>query len=63
MIGSLTIAGLTNLFDDTPADLPLELNQTHLNTPSVRIEPIVLHRQASPEGFWYDQETHKGCCS
>ena len=35
------MAGLTNLFADIPTDLPEELVQTLLCTPSVRIERIV----------------------
>jgi cupin 2 domain-containing protein len=50
-------AALTNLFADIPADLPEELVQTLLNTANVRIERIVSHGHASPEGFWYDQAT------
>lgn len=51
------MAGLTNLFGDVPADLPEELVQTLLGTSKLRIERIVSHGHASPEGFWYDQET------
>lgn len=30
-----------------------------LQTPGVRIERIVSEGHSSPEGFWYDQETHE----
>jgi cupin 2 domain-containing protein len=51
------MAGLTNLLDEIPADLPEEFVQTLLSTPSFRIERIVSLGHASPEDFWYDQET------
>jgi cupin 2 domain-containing protein len=50
---------LTNLLAGIPADLPEELFQTLLSTPSLRIERIVSWGHTSPEGFWYDQETHE----
>ena len=50
---------LNNLFAEVPAELPEELFQTLLNTPNFRIERIVSLGHASPEGFWYDQETHE----
>ena|SRR5688572_4136229 len=48
-----------NLFSDVPAELPEESVQTLLTTPNVRIERIVSHGHASPEGFWYDQDQHE----
>ncbi|MDR3620626.1 MAG: cupin domain-containing protein [Paludisphaera borealis] len=48
---------LTNLFAEIPAEPPEELFQTLLHAPGVRIERIVSFGHASPEGFWYDQET------
>jgi hypothetical protein len=50
---------VANLFAEIPADLPEELFQTLLSTPDFRIERIVSHGHASPEGFWYDQEAHE----
>ncbi|HEX8199230.1 MAG TPA: phosphoribosylaminoimidazole carboxylase [Isosphaeraceae bacterium] len=41
------------------SDLPEELFQTLLGTPNVRIERIVSLGHSSPEGFWYDRETHE----
>jgi len=46
----------TNLFADLPQRLPDELFTTLLESASVRIERIVSHGHASPEGFWYDQD-------
>jgi cupin 2 domain-containing protein len=53
------MAELTNLFHELPVELPQELFQTLLSTPTFRIERIVSRGHASPEGFWYDQETHE----
>ena len=47
---------LSNLFHDLPQHLPDELVQTLLNADDVRVERIVSHGHASPEGFWYDQD-------
>jgi cupin 2 domain-containing protein len=57
--GGTETAGLTNLFADIPADLPEEFIQRLLSTSNLRIERIVSLGHASPEGFWYDQETHE----
>lgn len=48
-----------NLFADLPARLPDELTTTLLEAADVRIERIVSHGNASPEGFWYDQDQHE----
>lgn len=32
---------------------------TLLNTSNVRIERILSHGHASPDGFWYDQDQHE----
>jgi len=45
-----------NLFADLPGDVTRERFDELLRAPSVRIERIVSHGQASPPGFWYDQE-------
>lgn len=47
---------LSNVFSDLPKSLPEELFVELLVTPQVRVERIVSHGHASPEGFWYDQE-------
>lgn len=45
-----------NLFAGLPADLPDELFTTLLDAPTVRVERIISHGHASPDGFWYDQD-------
>jgi cupin 2 domain-containing protein len=56
-MGAVTIP--TNLFGDLPSHLPDELVTSLLEAASVRIERIVSHGHASPEGFWYDQDQHE----
>jgi cupin 2 domain-containing protein len=48
-----------NLLTDLPPNLPGELCTTLLDAANVRIERIVSHGHASPEGFWYDQDQHE----
>lgn len=48
-----------NLFHDLPTILPDELYTTLLNAAPVRIERIVSNGQASPDGFWFDQDHHE----
>jgi cupin 2 domain-containing protein len=48
-----------NLWADLPVDLPEELITTLVDAAHVRIERIVSHGHASPEGFWYDQDQHE----
>ena len=50
---------MTNLFADLPQHLPDELFTTLLDAKNVRIERIVSHGHASPDGFWYDQDQHE----
>ena len=45
-----------SLFTQIPQEFLDELVQTLCSTGKVRIERIVSRGQASPEGFWYDQE-------
>jgi cupin 2 domain-containing protein len=45
-----------NLLHDLPDANNTEIHETLLRTPGVRIERIVSLGQASPEGFWYDQD-------
>jgi cupin 2 domain-containing protein len=45
-----------NLFAELPQDRMEEQTTELLATPAVKIERIVSHGQASPEGFWYDQD-------
>lgn len=49
----------SNLFTDLPSSLPDELFTTLLDADNLRIERIVSHGHASPEGFWYDQDQHE----
>jgi cupin 2 domain-containing protein len=49
----------TNLFADIPPNLTDERCTTLLDVADVRIERIVSHGHASPEGFWYDQDQHE----
>lgn len=45
-----------NLFDDIPDELAAELFTTLYRGGRLRIERIVSQGQASPPGFWFDQE-------
>jgi cupin 2 domain-containing protein len=45
-----------SLFKDIPAELPEELIETICSAGSVKIERIVSRQNASPEGYWYDQD-------
>lgn len=45
-----------NLFADVPRHLPAELVSVLLDAGGVRVERIVSHGHASPDGFWYDQD-------
>ena len=48
-----------NIFDDIPHNMSKEVVQTLLQAADMRIERIVSHGHASPEGFWYDQDQHE----
>jgi cupin 2 domain-containing protein len=48
-----------NIFDAVQQLLPKELVQILVQAADVRIERILSHGHASPEGFWYDQEQHE----
>jgi cupin 2 domain-containing protein len=45
-----------NLLRDLPDASAAEVTDALLSTPEVRIERIVSLGQASPPGFWYDQD-------
>jgi cupin 2 domain-containing protein len=45
-----------NLFSAIAPDRSVEQVLPLVNAPSIRIERIVSHGQASPPGFWYDQD-------
>lgn len=50
---------LKNLLDDIPDRLSDEITDMLASSSHVRIERIVSHGQASPAGFWYDQQQHE----
>jgi cupin 2 domain-containing protein len=45
-----------NIFENVPEGLPEEQLTELLAAPSLRIARIVSTGQASPQGFWYDQD-------
>jgi cupin 2 domain-containing protein len=45
-----------NLFADLPAELNAEQTTILADWPGARVERIVSTGQASPAGFWYDQD-------
>lgn len=47
---------MENLFSDTPTHADEEQLNDILSRPGLRIERIVSTGQASPPGFWYDQD-------
>jgi len=46
-----------NLFADIPGVMPEEVCNEIVRSKDIRIERIVSLGQASPPGFWYDQES------
>ncbi len=48
-----------NVFSDLPQDMPDEVIEPLLRNRVVRIERIVSRGHASPENFWYDQDTNE----
>ncbi len=49
----------SNILDNIPHRMPAELTKTLLRDAKFRIERIVSHGHASPEDFWYDQDTEE----
>ena len=45
-----------NIFESASGNAPGEQLTALLTTTNLRLERIVSHAHASPEGFWYDQE-------
>jgi cupin 2 domain-containing protein len=45
-----------NIFGRIPPGLPTELFEPLAHKGTVRIERILSHGQATPEGEWYDQD-------
>jgi len=50
---------MNNLFSDIPTSRPKELTEVLAEATSIRIERIVSHGHASPEGYWYDQDENE----
>lgn len=50
------MAGIHNLSDVPPTAATGEYFEELLNQPDFRLEKIVSKGQASPPGFWYDQD-------
>ena len=50
---------MRNLFSNLPCVLSEELLEALVENQYVRVERIVSTGQASPSGFWYDQEQHE----
>jgi cupin 2 domain-containing protein len=50
---------LKNIFQQIPAELKDELVEVLLQTRDISIERIVSRGQASPPGFWYDQDRNE----
>ena len=48
---------VSNLFSTVPVGGADEAVEDIVSTGGVKIERIVSHGHASPEGFWYDQES------
>ena len=48
-----------NLFSSIPGEMPQEITDILLETTGFFLERIVSQGQATPEGEWYDQETHE----
>jgi len=50
------LPSVNNLFADLPTGMSGESIAGLFDDPRAKIERIVSHSHASPEGFWYDQE-------
>ena len=50
---------MNNLFANLPSKLPEELVDVLAENKHVRIERIISTGQASPDGFWYDQDENE----
>ena len=48
-----------HFLEDAASGLPDEISEVMLTGHGVRIERIVSHGQASPPGYWYDQDEHE----
>jgi cupin 2 domain-containing protein len=52
----MTTINSGNVFADLPGASGEEITQSLAVFPGARVERIVSHGQASPPGFWYDQD-------
>jgi len=52
-------SAMGSLLEGIPARLPAEIFETICAAENVKIERIVSRGHASPEGFWYEQETNE----
>jgi cupin 2 domain-containing protein len=50
---------MDNLFAPIPPQITEEFFQVLLETPNFRLERIVSSGQVTPQGEWYDQDTHE----
>ena len=50
---------MKNLFANLPTELPEELVEVLAEDNHLRIERIISHGHASPDGFWYDQQENE----
>ncbi len=50
---------IKNLFAGVPEEISAEIIEILLKTPAFHLEHIISAGQATPEGQWYDQETHE----
>jgi cupin 2 domain-containing protein len=48
-----------NFFSQVPENVPAEIIEVVLRTRSFWLERIISTGQATPDGEWYDQETHE----
>jgi cupin 2 domain-containing protein len=48
-----------NIFSNLPRPIPDEIFEEIISSKTCKIERIISKGQASPEGFWYDQEQNE----
>ena len=50
---------MANLLSVLPDAIPREINEVLARAEHIRIERIISQGQASPDGFWYDQDENE----
>lgn len=50
---------VSSLLSDIPYDLSEEVFEVLLNEPTFRLERIISQGHCTPDGEWYDQNTHE----